>query len=257
MDKAAPAESEAWHQEEAAQILMRINRARAAAKLSPLEWDRALAAAALEHGLQRTAGQPPAHRFAGELDLPARAAQTGARFNLIEESDAVAPTLDGIVRLWMRSEQNRAALLNPDMGRAGIAVVGSGDGGNYAVADIGRSGPELTREQVEDRIARALHAKDRALSIHDVHDDARLYCAQTSKAEIGHLPHYQFSWEGSDLTNLPPELLKKLASHQFNEAEVGSCPIHDTDEPFVSYRVGVLLFYDTSNLPQFINPESN
>jgi hypothetical protein len=234
-----------------------VNQARADAKVTELHWDSSLTSAAVAHAVLKGSGGPISHGYPGELDLPERAAQAGAHFSLIEETDAVAPTVAAIDESWMHSPENRAVLLNPDIDRVGIAVVASGDGGYYAVANFERSGPALMQAQVEDAVTRLLHTRIKKLAVFTTHVDARAYCAQTTKERVGSKPHYQLWWEGSDLTYLPPELLHLIASGYFDQIEVGSCPVHHPEGSYPTYRVGVLLYYDTSSLPEFMNPQTN
>jgi uncharacterized protein YkwD len=65
------------------------NEARAQAGVGRLDWDPALAAAALAHCLRMAAEGPISHQYSGEADLSARAAQAGAHFSVIEENVAV------------------------------------------------------------------------------------------------------------------------------------------------------------------------
>ena len=83
-------------QAEAEQIFALANQARAQAGVGRLQWDPALAAAALQHCQRMAAEGPIAHRYGGEPDLSGRAAQAGAHFSVIEENVAVGPSADAI-----------------------------------------------------------------------------------------------------------------------------------------------------------------
>ena len=98
---------------EAEEIRALANQARAQAGVGRLEWDQALAAAALQHCLRMAAEGPIAHQYGGEPDLSARAAQAGAHFSVIEENVAVGPSADAIHEEWMQSPGHRANLLSP------------------------------------------------------------------------------------------------------------------------------------------------
>ena len=74
------------------QLLALANAARAEAGAGRLEWDAALAAAALYHCKRMAAEGPIAHQYRGEPDLAGRAGQAGAHFDLIEENVAVGPS---------------------------------------------------------------------------------------------------------------------------------------------------------------------
>src|ERR1700721_2550180 len=74
---------------QAEQLFVLGNQARAAQGLRPLQWDPALAAAALNHCARMAAEGPISHQYAGEPDLSQRAGRAGAHFSLIEENVAV------------------------------------------------------------------------------------------------------------------------------------------------------------------------
>src|SRR5277367_4944168 len=71
---------------ESKQLFALANQASSAARVGSLRSDPALYAAALQHCLRMAAAGQIAHRYDGEADLAARAAQAGARFSLIEEN---------------------------------------------------------------------------------------------------------------------------------------------------------------------------
>src|SRR5579862_6923282 len=75
----------------AEQVFVLANQARMQAGVGRLQWDPALAAAALKHCLRMAQEGPIAHRYGGEADLSARAAQAGAHFSVIEENVAIGP----------------------------------------------------------------------------------------------------------------------------------------------------------------------
>ena len=45
-------------------------------------------------------------------------------------------------------------------------------------------------------------------------------------------------WQDADLTRLPTQLVEKLASGQYREAAVGSCPAQNLTGSFTAYRRG-------------------
>ncbi|MGA2890662.1 MAG: CAP domain-containing protein [Terracidiphilus sp.] len=227
-------------QAEAWQIVTLANQSRAAANAAPLKWDAALAAAARQHCLRMAAEGPISHRYAGELDLTARAAQAGAHFSLIEENVATGPDPATIHDEWMHSPGHRTNLLNPNVDRVGVAVVAS-RGVLYAVADYERVVPTLTQAQVESSIAGKLHGvsilRDAAL--------ARSACAMEQglpHVASGAKPRFIMRWQDSDLSHLPQELVDQLSSGQFRQAAVGSCPSQGEEGAFTAYRVAVLLY---------------
>jgi hypothetical protein len=223
----------------AQQLFALANQSRAAASLPPLQWDQSLASAALQHCLRMAREGPIAHRYGDEPDLTLRAAQAGAHFSLIEENIAVGPYPASIHQGWMRSPDHRANLLNPAVDRVGIAVVQRG-GALFAVADYAHAEPVLTRGQVEAVFAAMLRA--RGLAILTGSPAALDYCASTGRFTAPDPPDFAIRWQGPDLTRLPADLDKKLASGRYRQAAVASCPAEDVEGAFTVYRVAVLLY---------------
>jgi uncharacterized protein YkwD len=226
-------------QPEAWQIVVLANQARAAQRTAPLRWDPALAAAARRHCLRMASEGPISHRYAGELDVSERAGQAGAHFSLIEENVAIGPTPSAIHDEWMHSPGHRTNLLNPEVDSIGVAVVAS-RGVLYAVADYESAVQVLTEVQVEAAIARLLRAKGVALS--SASTDARSYCAQNRGAKLSNQPGFRMLWQDADVARLPSQLLNKIASRQYRQAAVGSCPAQGVEGQFTVYRVAVLLY---------------
>jgi uncharacterized protein YkwD len=225
----------------AQQLFQLGNQARAAQGLPALEWDPALAAAALKHCARMAAEGPISHQYAGEPNLSQRAAQAGAHFSLIEENVAAGPTPASIHQAWMNSPGHRDNLLNPEVNRAGVAVV---PGGNllYAVVDFGRAVSVLTAGQVESTVAALLQAK--GIASHGQSAVARQACAQDSgmPATLGdRRPEFIMRWQASSIDRLPDALLARIASGRYHEAVVGSCPAESADKTFSAYRVAVML----------------
>jgi len=229
-------------QPEAEQLFALANQARAAQGAGPLKWDPALATAARQHCFRMVAEGPIAHRYGGEPDLTARAGQAGAHFSLIEENVALGPDAATIHDGWMNSPGHRANLLNPEVDRVGVAVVAS-RGVLYVVADYAHGVPAMTPAQVEAAIAALVRVSGVAV----LRDSAaaRAACA-TDRGSPGspasRQPSFVMRWQDSDLTRLPKALADRLASGQFQQAEVGSCPPRGVEGSFTSYRVAVLLY---------------
>jgi len=238
-DLTAQAESSRTIQPEAWQLLQMANQARATTGAQPLKWDPALAAAARQHCLRMAAEGPISHRYAGEDDLSVRAGQAGAHFSMIEENVAMGPTVDSVHVGWMHSPGHRDNLLNPNVDRVGIAVVAS-RGELYAVADYEQSVKVLEQDEVEAVVGRLLRAS--GVSLREDRVDARAYCAEGKDAEITSQPGFLMMWQGPDLTRLPQKLVARLASGQYHEAAVGSCPTTDLGGSFTAYRVAVMLY---------------
>ncbi len=223
----------------AEQLFALANQARAENGLGRLRWDPALAAGALQHCLRMVREGPIAHRYGGEPDLTERAAQAGAHFSLIEENIAVGAYPASIHQGWMNSPDHRANLLNPAIDRVGVAVVASG-GVLYAVADYAHAVQMLTSAQVEAVFAGMLRAKGIAI-LKDA-STARAYCGSSGRFSGTNPPDLMIRWENSDLTQLPSDLAKRVASGAYRQAAVGSCPAQDVEGAFTVYRVAVLLY---------------
>ena len=223
----------------AEQLLALANRARAEAGAGPLKWDGALANAARQHCLRMAAEGPISHRYAGEPDLAERAGETGARFSLIEENVALAPTPDEIQDAWMHSAGHRANLLNPLVDRVGLAVVAS-RGELYAVADYERAVPVLAQADVEAAVAKRLRAQGLAVLADPT--VARAYCAEREGFKGSSQPGFIMRWQDADLTVLPQALLDRVATGNYRQAAVGSCPTRGLAGTFTAYRLAVLLY---------------
>ncbi len=223
-------------------MLALANRARAALGAGPLQWDPALAVAARQHCLRMAAEGPIAHRYGGEPDVSERAGQAGAHFSLIEENVAIGPDPAVIHEEWMHSQGHRTNLLNPEVDRAGMAVVAS-RGVLYAVADYERAVPVLSQAQVETAVAGLLRAKGVVTFVDP--GEARAYCAhgQGIRGIIGRAqPSFQMLWQNPDVNRLPEELVDQLAPRRYRTAAVGSCPAQDVEGSFTAFRVAVLLY---------------
>jgi uncharacterized protein YkwD len=237
----APARGSGNLQAEAEQIFAMSNQARAQAGVGRLEWDPALAAAALQHCERMAAEGPIAHRYGGEPDLSARAAQEGAHFSVIEENVALGPSAAEIHEAWMESPGHRANLLSPEVDRVGIAVVAA-RGVLYAVADYSEGVEQLSAAQVEARVAALIRASGVAI-LRDP-SVARAACAtdRGSPNTGGPMPRFVMRWQNSDLSQLPQALVSQLSTGSYRQAAVGSCPAHDTEGSFTAYRLAVLLY---------------
>lgn len=224
------------------QLMALANQSRAQAGVGRLQWDDQLAAAARQHCLRMAAEGPIAHRYPGEPDMATRAGDAGAHFDVIEENVAVGPTPPEIHAEWMQSPGHRANLLSRDVNHVGIAVV-SARGVLYAVADYSHGVQSLTETQVEDRVAGLIHTS--GVAVLADHAQARAACTTDSgipAARGGMQPMFVMRWQDSDLSELPRALAQKLASRQYRQAEVGSCPAQNMDGQFTAYRVAVLLY---------------
>jgi uncharacterized protein YkwD len=227
-------------QAEAWQLVLLANQARAQAGAGPLQWDAALATAARQHCLRMASEGTISHQYVGEQDFSARAEQAGARFSLIEENVALAPTPAAIHNGWMNSPGHRANLLNPQVDHVGIAVV-AGRYGLYAVADYERAVQVLTQTQIEAQVAGQMHV----VTILPDATLARAACAAEGalpRPVSGPRPGFVIYWEDAQLTQLPQDLADALASGKFHKAAVGSCSAQGQEGSFTAYRIAVLLY---------------
>lgn len=227
---------------EAEQLLAMANDARARTGAGPLRWDPELAEAARRHCLLMASEGPIAHRYGGEPDLAARAGQAGAHFDLIEENVAVAPSAYEIHDEWMHSPGHRANLLNPQVNRVGIAVVAI-RGVEYATADYSHNVADLSRSQVEARVAQLIRPS--GVSILRDSSQARAACITDEGVPAGRgglMPLFIMRWQDSDLAQLPGALEQKLRTHRYRSAAIGSCPASGVQGTFTAYRVAVILY---------------
>jgi hypothetical protein len=224
---------------QAEQLFALANQTRAAQGLGTLKWDPALAAAAMQHCKRMVIEGPISHRYGGEPDLTSRAGQAGAHFSLIEENIAVGASPASVHQAWMNSPGHRTNLLSPDIDRVGIAVVQSGEV-IFVVADYSRAVQVLTQAQVEAHFAEML--RTRGLTILKDPSQARAYCATSGRFTGLDAPGFLMRWQNPDITQLPQDLVKNVASGQYRRAAVGSCPAQDVEGAFTVYRVAVLLY---------------
>ncbi|MGO9340212.1 MAG: CAP domain-containing protein [Terracidiphilus sp.] len=231
----------------AEQLFALANQTRANYGLGALKWDPALAAGALQHCIRMTQSGSISHQYRGEPDVTARAGHAGAHFSLIEENIALGPYASGIHQGWMNSPGHRANLLNPAIDRVGIAVLARG-GELYAVADYSRAVAMLTPGQVEAAFAGLLRA--RGLAVLRDANQARALCASSGRFMPQDGASFLMRWQGSDVTQLPADLARRVASGEYRQAAVGSCPAQNVDGGFTAFRVAVLLYgANTAALP--------
>jgi len=226
---------------DAEQIFALANQARAAAGVGRLEWDPALAKAALAHCRRMVQEGPIAHRYDDEPDVSGRAAMAGAHFSVIEENVAIGPSAEGIHEEWMHSAGHRTNLLSPEVDHVGIAVIAA-RGVLYAVADYSRAVTQLSPAEVEAQVAALIRPS--GVTILRDPAAAREACAMEEGAPRtgGATPRLIMRWQSGDLNELPQQLVERLQSGNFRAAAVGSCPAENVEGSFSAYRVAVLLY---------------
>jgi hypothetical protein len=226
----------------AEQLFAMANETRAQEGQGRLQWDQALADAALKHCMRMAAEGPISHRYGGEPDLAGRAGEAGAHFGLIEENIAVGAYPSRIHQAWLDSPGHRANLLNHEINRVGIAVVAA-QGVLFAVADYAKGVPVLSPSEVESAVASLL--RDKGVAIRRSPASARAACRLDHGLPVlpgTDAPEFVMRWQGAELDRLPQNLVEHLASGRYRQAEVGSCPARDTEGSFTVYRVAVLLY---------------
>lgn len=221
------------------------NQARAEAGLKPVEWDAALATAAHTHAVLMAQQGELLHRYPGEADLTERAANVGAHFSVIAENIAMGYSPGQIHDAWMQSKAHHDNLMNANIDHIGVALVPA-HGKLYAVADFSRAVEQLTSEQVEATVGKAL--TDKGLTLMVDAQGARQYCGLAdgaSGASLGLKAQFLMRWQNADIGKLPPQLVMALESGRYKQAAVGACTPQGnggSGPVFSGYRVAVLLF---------------
>ena len=220
-------------------LFVLTNEARVSAGLPQLKWDPILANAAMGHCARMVTEGPLSHRYDGEPDLTARAGLAGAHFSIVEENIAVGPNPEIIHQGWLDSSEHRANLLNPAIDRVGLAVVASGEL-IFAVADYELAVPVMTQTEVEAAFAQLLRARQ-IMVLKDT-NEARAYCASSTRYSGSEPPSFLLRWQNPDVTQLPELLVEQLETGRYHRAAVGSCVPQDVNGAFTVYRVAVLLY---------------
>lgn len=215
------------------------NAERAQRGLGALRWDAALYQAAEFHAREMAARRSISHQYAGEPELAARAQRAGARFSVVAENVAEAPTAVRIHDAWMASEGHRANLLDPRVNAVGIRVV-SRDGELYAVEDFSHTVESLSLEEQESAVMKLLAGQSK-LTMLPTTDDARRTCTMETGYVGARKPWFVMRYTTADLGRLPDELKTQMAAGRYHQAQVGACaPSEETG--FSSYRLAVMLF---------------
>jgi hypothetical protein len=207
--------------------------------LRPLHWDDTLYHAAEGHAHEMAARASISHQYPGEPDLSSRGRQAGARFNLISENVAEAPTAVRIHDAWMNSSGHRANLLDPKVDAVGIAVI-SREGELYAVEDFDHSFVNLTIGQQETTVGELLQSTS-SIAVLPPSEDARRTCTMETGYAGDRMPWFIMRYTAADLTRLPDSLKEKLASGKYHQAAVGACTATGTNN-FSAYSIAILLY---------------
>src|SRR5256886_9276866 len=140
------------------QLFEALNRERATQNLGALQWDDALFKAARQHALRMANLTRLEHQLPSESNLEGRLAEAGARFSVIAENIAIGPNPPIIHAGWMDSPGHRNNILDPQLTSVGIAAV-RGQGGLFAVQDFSQLVPDLSVEQLEQKVVSLLAAQ--------------------------------------------------------------------------------------------------
>ena len=137
----------------------------------------------------------------------------------------------------MNSAPHRANILDPQVDSIGIAIERRGEE-YYATQDFAAVVASMTREEQEQQVARLLYSN--GVTISGSVDDARGRCEQ-NRMSFSTQPAAIARFETSDLSRLPNDLGRMIASGRFRHAVVGSCEV-PTATPFARFRLTVLLY---------------
>lgn len=233
---AAPAQTPPRSQYER-ELFELLNHERVAHNLPELNWDDALFKAARQHALLMLDLDILEHQLPGEPGLEERLANAGARFTFIAENIAIGKNSETIHNGWMHSPGHRANILSPRVTSVGIAVV-RGSAGLFAVQDFSQSFSNESLEQQEKQVASLLTAK--GLRVAGSAEGARRACdglAGMPSGRSGALIRF----ETGSLTEIPPDLEKKIRGEPFRNVSVGACPTSEA-AGFARYKIALLFF---------------
>lgn len=214
-----------------------LNRERVANHLPQLAWDDALFKAARKHALLMLDLNIFEHQLPGEPGLEERITNAGARFTYIAENIALGKDSASIHNGWMDSPGHRANILSPRATAVGIAVV-RGTDGLFAVQDFSRAFANESLEQQEKQVVSLLTAK--GLSVTGLPEDARKSCdgkVGFSSPRSGALIRF----ETGDLSEIPPDLEKKIRGEPYRNVSVGACRTPGA-AGFSRYKIALLFF---------------
>lgn len=229
----AQAQSDAAHE-----IFALTNQDRQAQGLPALQWNGALAQAALAHA--RLMAQEPTleHQYPGEPGLLARANAAGAHFDVIAENIALGPSPQDVERAWMHSTPHRTNILDPRMNALGVAVVERG-GTLFAVEDFAQASQVLSPAQVEQRVRGLLRAQNIDASMPA--GPAQQACRMWRGMPEGTNARAVVRFETPDLSRIPAQVEQQIESGHYTRAAVGACAA-PAGETFTTYRVAMLLY---------------
>lgn len=232
------------------QLLDLVNRERAKAGLSTLQWDDHLADAARAHTRIMAERGELSHQFRGEPPLPQRAGAAGARFNSVAENVAYAGDVSALHRGLMQSPHHRANILSADSNAIGIAFAEK-DGELYVTEDFARLLPSYSTEQFSQQVVAAFNQvrQNKGLPPMPARADPRLQqaaCTAKLNAQnlIKTLPGATnlAMFSASQPGNLPSSMRRAAADKSLHRMQIGVCLKADDKAGFSTYWI-VAAFY--------------
>jgi hypothetical protein len=214
-----------------------VNASRAAAGLPILTWNESLTRAAASHAELMRKEDSLSHQFEQEPDLPERVSANGIRFTVIAENVGLGDSAVNLHSSFMNSPDHRDNILDHDVNTIGISVR-EARGELWAVEDFARTVVELSYEEQEHQVASLLKAA--GLKKVGATVSARDTCRKTT-GFAGEQPAFLLRYTSADLTQLPQQLMARLAKGGIGEAAVGACQGRTTKE-FSSYSIAIILY---------------
>lgn len=214
-----------------------LNQERSKRGLPELHWDEALFKAARKHALLMLNLNSMEHQLPGEPGLEERLTSAGARFSFISENIAYGGNPSVIHDGWMNSPGHRKNILEARVTAVGIAAV-RGNNGLFAVEDFSQAFANLSAEEQEKEVATLLGAK--GIRVTGDAGEARKAC-EGGPGMKGLRSVTMLRFETPTLSELPPEVEKKIRGEANRNVAVGACRTSDAPG-FARYRI-VLLFF--------------
>ncbi|HTK95065.1 MAG TPA: CAP domain-containing protein, partial [Terriglobales bacterium] len=215
---------------DARRLLRLVNQEREETGAPPLAWDERLAQAALPHARLMAEHGELSHQFSGEPNLRARIAATGLRFNDDAENVAYADSVDEAHANLMRSPGHRANILNPRTNAIGIVALRKGER-LYIVEDFALKLPELSDEEVVQRVLAEFNRQRRAARLPEVSLAGDLHGAACEMARLDHVDtspiHALKATSYVGFTTFAPDelpsTLKERVHGSFSAIAIGAC----------------------------------
>ena len=237
------------------QLFDLVNRERAKANLSRLEWSNKLAEAAVRHSQLLDQHQDLSHQFAGEENLQERVGATGFRFNSVAENVAEAPDVETAHEGLMNSPGHRANILHEEYNAIGIAIAQHGSQ-LFVTQDFAHVLPNYTEKQFQEAMVSSIHRARRAgrLPALDIVTDARLHkaaCNQDMNTDrmIQGLPGATrlVVFSQSEPGSFPNDMRRAVADAKINKMGIGVCLESGGRNGFSHFWVVAAFYPETEN----------